>query len=162
MFPPNHPMFGMFPFAQMISGPNNQQQEVKVPARIRFALELLHHLTSKTAVRVAISEHQIQEVDGQALSKGEINAQATACHVINDYLLGKLTPDKWEVAEFVKDQPREGTLLTCMGCYPQVRNDCRICHGTGRVVVLPINAGTLSVRENDDDQDSDAVIDGDD
>lgn len=108
------------------------------PARVRAALVFLNDLTMKTMNRVAATEHQIQEVDGQKLTEDEGSAQATACHLLSSYFAGTLKPDYWE-SKNERHAGNPGSVLRCFACADlrEPMPECTLCNGAGRIVVYP-------------------------
>ncbi len=121
-----------------------QVQQEEEPVRVRIAMELLNQFTFKTMDRIAINEVAVQTVDGQKLTTGESNLQATACNFLNDYLLGRVKKDRYERSKEEKqecnlpDTDEPGTLIRCFNCI--INNpsaDCIFCRGSGSVIVYP-------------------------
>lgn len=133
----------MLPLIQlpMMGGQSSPQEEE--PARVRIALEVLQHLSFKTMIRAAVNDLAIEQIDGQELTTGESNLQATACNFLNDYLAGKMKPDRLErvrerLAYTSPVGDELGMLIRCFNCAPQPPSPtCPFCHGKGNVLVYP-------------------------
>lgn len=81
-------MISQQPNPQMVQMQQQLQLEA-APVRIRFALDFLIHLTMKTSPYVMRTNQGLESHSGQQLTHAELNAQASACHTLNDYFLGK-------------------------------------------------------------------------
>jgi hypothetical protein len=106
------------------------------PTRIQVALVFLQQLTSKTQPRVATNDISIERIEGQKLTTAEINAQATACNMLNDYFLGKLEPDVFDkTEEHLPESPE--SYIRCFACGSHAQAGCVFCCGSGTVLVRP-------------------------
>jgi hypothetical protein len=103
------------------------------PARIRVAMEFLNSLTMKTMRRPYGNNMTIDVIPGQKLTKAELNTQATAANLLNDYFTGKMQPAQWEEQQ----EQGCGTVLRCFACYPGPKPECALCHGAGLLLVYP-------------------------
>lgn len=120
--------------------------DIVVPARVNKALEFLNMCTEKTASRLAASENQIQECEGQKLSEAEIIAQDTACNLLAKYFAGKLPEDQWEklriegIRQKVKRGDVKGSVINCPSCGPSKfpNPTCKFCKGNGAVIITPM------------------------
>lgn len=133
-------MFPMNPFSLILApppvGPSACPDNARdVPARVRFALEYLQSLTVKTMERPVVWESGYDTVPGQALTKAELNAQASAANVINDYFNGRLDLDRFEAMDRVdKETPLEGGCPLKCGRM----ESCPACKGSGKVLIYPL------------------------
>lgn len=118
--------------------------DIVVPARINKAMEFLELMAMKTQTRAAVSENQIQQIEGQKLTVEEMTAQATACNLLNQYFAGQLPVDKWEEVRLTalqqkvenrKKTNRPMKILRCMACGGSDKN-CPLCEGTGTLIVV--------------------------
>lgn len=145
----------MSPFPQE---PPQQQQapDIVVPARVRIAMEFLQSLTIKTMTRAAVSENQIDQIDGQKLTEEESNTQATACNLLGKYFAGRLEADSWEKirVDALKKQndgknPR-GMVLNCVMCGTsrRPRKDCPLCEGSGVILVVGAQPEITSAEDD--------------
>lgn len=138
----NAPFFP-FPFSPAPT-PVYQQE---VPARIRAALSFLQDLNSKTMTRAAVSENDIEEIEGQELSQCEKDTQADACRMLSSYFDGTLKPNCWELdnsEEEVESPPNytEGVRIKCPCSSPgRTTINCHLCKGSGWVLVFPDGGG---------------------
>lgn len=114
-----------------------QQQRDSVPPRIRIAMEFLGNLTAKAMPRAAVADNQIEWADTPEISKAELNAQATAANLLNDYFLGRFEPDAMEKME--REKVKEGIAMVCPLCQRLggATKECDFCRGAGRVKVAP-------------------------
>ena len=137
-----------FPFSLMMPPwahpPQQQIQAAEVPARVRTALAFLESLTIKTMTRVAVWENGCEQIDPPRLTDEESATQATACMMLSSYFAGKLPPDRWEKAEAEErclGSDRPGMVLGCFACHPSPKPDCRLCKGSGTILVFPSSEG---------------------
>ncbi len=125
------------------------------PMRVQVAFEFIRFVQNKTQSRIVFNDTSCQDFNGQELSKGEMIAHASACHTINEYLLGKLAADRYERqqlktqniqrppvydGDLLEDGP-DGTIMDCFKCKAAkgiVDPKCEICRGTGTLVFHPI------------------------
>lgn len=117
-----------------------------VPARAKMAMALLEMFTSKTASHPAISDVAVEIVPGQTLTEEEVAVQATACHVLNKYLAGKLPADQWEKPRLnslrnrSRDKKNKGLIaIKCHICGGMGRGDnkvCPLCDGRGTLLLI--------------------------
>ncbi len=111
------------------------------PARVRFALELLQHLTHKTTSRAAANDISIEILPGQVLTREESLAQTNACRLLSDYFTGNLGPSEWEQRTEESDPPtrRPGMIVRCFVCAPNPpQATCVLCKGSGELLVFPV------------------------
>lgn len=125
--------------------PQQQSRENDIPPRVRIALLYLNDITAKTMTRAAATEHQIQEIPGQELSKEEKLAQSNACALLSSYFAGSM-----ELSELEKEEREDrknpvheaaGTVMNCFSCESVGRGPnprCKICRGTGLILVTPM------------------------
>lgn len=149
------PMGG--PFGMM-----NQQREQQVqshasdfPMRVEKAMEFLQHLNTITATRIAVTEHQVHEVEGRALSDEERDVRDSALMVVRQYFEGKLKPDMWELLRYDLHsskiqaataiqkaasavQSAGGKVMDCPQCPRPGNAGCHFCSGTAKIVVTPL------------------------
>lgn len=155
-FPPHsqYPPGYVPPLQQLVR--STQPGEIP-PGRVQVALEYLMLTSSKTMTRAAVSDNAIQLIDGQVLTTAEANTQATACNVLNEYLLGKLKPTYWEripkerISYDVPDQhecpsdegrpPFPSMFIRCFACAGSSNDQCQFCLGTGHLIITPTPGG---------------------
>lgn len=149
----NNPQF------MMMIPPQGQPEEsrppepdITVPARIHVAMGFLDMCNHKMQDRAAVSESQIQVVEGKQLSEEEINTQATACHLLSKYLAGELKNlDDWEKVKLnslknkgkkKKQTPhRHSLVVRCLACGG---NGCHVCEGGGGMLINVIGPAQLT------------------
>lgn len=117
----------------------NSTRGDEAPARIRTAVEVLAHLTSKTAKRLAASELAIQEFEGNPLTPEEQILQTEACKVLGNYLDGSLRPNVWETDAMQSDGVNY-LHLKCFACSQAGESspECPMCEGCGSILVRPM------------------------
>lgn len=119
------------------------------PPRVEVAMGFLRQLTMKQMPHCAVNDISIEWRDGEKLTTAEANAQATACHMLNDYFLGKWKLNHWEKIQsnaILNETEGNchgpefmGKIISCFAC-PQnspPRRDCVFCKGEGSVLVMP-------------------------
>lgn len=135
----------MMPFMQQ-EEQHQPPPDVMVPPRVRQAMEFIQMMTGKTMDRPAMTENQIQIVEGQELTDEEKNALATACNLVSRYFAGQLKPDAWESLRFdaLKKKAEQGStpgrIIGCVACNPMgpPNKGCVLCSGTGKILVQPV------------------------
>lgn len=133
-----NPPQGFMPYPIMAFPPPPQREDSIPPARVRVAVEFLNNLSFKTMPRVAMNDVNIETIDGQKLSLREQEAQSAACNLLISYFKGELPQDVFEKQEVLG----KGTIINCLACNPSrpPSPSCRICQGTGSLIVFPSNA----------------------
>lgn len=123
----------------LVQQPNQQMNQIQqqllaeaAPAKVRFALDFLCHLTLKTAPYVMRVNGAIDAIDGQQLSKAELNAQASAANLLNDYFVGKWKAPMERRRKMIKSKLPPMTC-NCLGKCPT----CEFCNGSGKVIITP-------------------------
>jgi hypothetical protein len=131
----HHPL--LMPFMSPPWGERPQSSPGPIPPRVEKALQFLSMCNQKTMSQAAVSDNQIQEIEGQKLTEEEQVAQATACNLLNQDFTGSLQPDIWEK----KDKKRKlepMKVLMCPGCAgaSEPKENCPLCEGSGTIVVV--------------------------
>ena len=129
-----------------------QQQQVQAcptdepPARVLVAIQFLSALTFKQMTRAVVNDISIEIIPPPKFTGSEEAAQHAACDLLESYFQGRMELNDWEKS-LLKDRDvggrEEGTLLRCLACAGQQPNcyGCRICKGTGSVLVYPSKEG---------------------
>jgi len=144
------PMFVMPGFGGYDPRQHQQQDvpEIAVPARVRQAMQYIELCSQKTQQRAAVSESQIQLIDGVPLTEDESTALTTACNLLTKYFAGQTGFDKWEELRFKSLQQKveqripkkvktarlsAGPCPVCGG----TKKECSVCAGSGKVIIVP-------------------------
>lgn len=135
----------MMPMMQQEEQHPPQQPDMMIPPRVRQAMEFISMMTAKTQRRPAITENQIEIVEGQKLTDEEAGALAVANNMIARYFAGQLKPDCWEQLRYeaVKKRAEMGgqpqRLINCVACNPSLppSPQCPLCAGSGKLFVQP-------------------------
>jgi hypothetical protein len=128
---PKFPIMMMnMPFGQ--DGPQEpNQKDAYIPARVTTAMEFVSMLHHKQAERAAVSESQIQVLNGQKISPEEEATMQVALNMLAHYFEGSLKPDSWETKK-----PQKTQILVCPACGQPGDHKCPLCKGKGTIVVL--------------------------
>lgn len=150
--------FGMMPFIMPMQPQPSICPHVHPPTRVQVAMEVLHHFTSKTMQRVAINDTQIHPIEGQSLTKAELNLHNSACNAINDFLVGKMIPDFYEGHALREEMGSSvpggvrGMYMRCWNCNVPgsggPRQECLICNGHGTLLVFPTDTPSMDQQSD--------------
>lgn len=126
-----------------------ERLRAEVPPRVRMALEVMEHLTRKTAV-VPLpqsnmnGQFEVTPVDGQKLTDEEKDVQRAALRLVEDYFAGVLKECPWDgVRESQQKKREEGgwNVINCPSCTAgkfTPRDNCLLCGNTGKVRVARV------------------------
>lgn len=122
----------------------------EVPPRVRVAMEVMHHLTQKTAV-VPLPQYgldnrfEVTSVDGQQLIDEEKDAQRAAMRLLEDYFTGVLKECPWdgvrEAQQKKRADPDGWNVINCPSCTAgkfTPRDNCLLCGNSGKVRVARV------------------------
>jgi len=166
MWPP--PWAWMLPPGWQAEQQQQQAPDIIVPMRVNKALEFVALMNQKTMTRAAVSESQIQQIDGQQLTSEEGACLATAANLLSHYFAGKLTPDVWEALRVdalrheVERAGLMGKLMPCIVCCTPgpVQPNCFLCNGTGKILVASVGNKVQPQDDEDDVVEEELVDDG--